>query len=433
MISASQHHQKKIDLRLVLVFFVAASVGLAMAWVSIAKFALFISVLLMLIWQFLKRPNFNSDETQEIPKNTARAVAVCLLAFSLSLFWTTADSSESLGALGKYGKLLTLLLLPMLLRSKQEVVQAVTVFVVFQAFLAISSWLLFFGVPIPWASSKRAVAEFSVYSTYLDQSIMSAVTAALCWHLRNMAPTRYGKQAAVAIALICISNVLFALIGRTGHIVAIVILSLAIMWELPRRYRWLLLVLPAILLIAAYTLSPKVQMRVTQVQTEVQAFSFKKGQSVDTGTSTGIRLHFWHRAAQSMAQSPWLGSGVGSWSNEYNRLEKQLSPGGMLLGERSNPHQEYLLWGVQLGALGVLLFTGLLLSILRDCWQAEVQARRAGVSVLTALAVSSLFNSTIYDALIGDFFCVALGLMLALSVHRTPQELPENHPALKVA
>lgn len=433
MISASQHHQKKIDLRLVLVFFVAASVGLAMAWVSIAKFALFIFVLLMLIWQFLKRPNFNSDETQAIPKNTARAVTVCLLAFSLSLFWTTADSSESLGALGKYGKLLTLLLLPMLLRSKQEVVQAVTVFVVFQAFLAISSWLLFFGVPIPWASSKRALAEFSVYSTYLDQSIMSAVTAALCWHLRNIAPTRYGKQTAVAIALICISNVLFALIGRTGHLVAIVILSLAIMWELPRRYRWLLLVLPAILLIAAYTLSAKVQMRVTLVQTEVQAFSFKKGQSVDTGTSTGIRLHFWHRAAQSMAQSPWLGSGVGSWSNEYNRLEKQLSPGGMLLGERSNPHQEYLLWGVQLGALGVLLFTGLLLSILRDCWQAEVQARRAGVSVLTALAVSSLFNSTIYDALIGDFFCVALGLMLALSVHRTPQELPENHPALKVA
>ena len=416
-----------------LVYFVAASVGLSMAWVSITKFALFVFVMLMLIWQFIKRPNFDCSESREIPKHTAHAIVVCLLAFSLSLFWTVAESGESLGSIGKYGKLLILLLLPMLLRSRKEVIQAISVFVIFQALLAFSSWLLFFGIPVPWASSKRPVTEFSVYSTYLDQSIMSAVTAAVCWHLRDMAPTRYGKQAAIAIAFICISNVLFALIGRTGHIVAITLLSLAIMWELPRRYRWLLLVLPLVLLTVVYNVSPKVQLRVTQLKTEVQAFSFDKGESVDSGNSSGIRLHFWHRAVQSMAQSPWLGSGVGSWSNEYNRLEKQLNPGGVMLGERSNPHQEYLLWGVQLGALGVLLFAGLLLSILRDFWQAEVQARQAGLSVLIALVVSCLFNSIIYDALIGDFFCVALGLMLALSVHDAPQVLSENYPALKVA
>ena len=433
MTFAIQHHQKKIDLRLVLIFFVAASVGLSMAWVSIAKFALFVFVLLMLTWQFINRPDFNIHKTSEVPKHTTRAVAVCLLALSLSLFWTTAESSESLGSLGKYGKLLTLILLPLILRSRQEVIQAITIFVIFQAFLVIGSWLLFFGLPVPWASSRRPVAEFSVFSTYLDQSIMSAVTAAVCWHLRSLAPTRYGKHAAIALAIICISNVLFALIGRTGHIVAIVLLSLAIMWELPRRYRWLLLVLPALLLTAAYMVSPKVQLRVNLAQKEVQAFSFDKGANINSGDSSGIRLHFWHRAVQSMAQSPWLGSGVGSWSNEYNRLEKQHSPGGALLRERSNPHQEYLLWGVQLGALGVSLFAGLLLSMLRDCWQAEVPARRAGISVLSALVVSCFFNSIIYDALIGDFFCVALGLMLALAIHKAPQVLSENQPVLKEA
>ncbi len=434
MIAPSQNHQNKFDFRLMLAFFVAASVGLSMAWVSIAKFALFIFVLVAMTWRLARRPRFTKDaRSSQIPKNTGRAIAVCLLAFSLSLFWTTAQSGESLGSLGKYGKLLTLLLLPMLLRSRREVIQALTVFAVLQALLAISSWLLFFGLPVPWATSQRAVLEFSVFSTYLDQSIMSAVTAAVCWHLRASAPTRHGQKIAVAIAFICMSNVLFALIGRSGHVVAIVVLSLAIMWELPRRYRFLLVILPAILLTAAYTVSPKVQMRVTQVQTEVQAFSFDKGESVVTGTSSGIRLHFWHRALQSIEQSPWLGSGVGSWSNEYNRLEKQFSPGSVMLGEKSNPHQEYLLWGVQLGVLGIVLFFGFLMCIVRDMVQADAQARRAGLSALAALAVSCLFNSTIFDALIGDFFCVVLGLLLALALHHKHDVPVTNHPALKVA
>jgi O-antigen ligase len=427
------NNQKKFDLRLLLVYFVAASVGLSMAWISIGKLVLFVFGAGILIWSRLLPNGRPRLAPSHIPQHTVRAIGVALIAFSLSLFWTTAQSGESLGSINKYGKLLTILLLPMLLRSRQEVIQAITVFVVLQAALAISSWLLFFGMPVPWATSKRAVTEFSVFSTYLDQSIMSAVTAALCWHLRGFAPTRFGKYAAITIAVICMSNVLFALIGRSGHIVAIVLLSLAIMWELPRRYRWLLVVLPIPLLTAAFALSPKVQLRVMLVKSEVQAFSFDKGESVVTGTSSGIRLHFWHRAVQSIAQSPLLGSGVGSWSNEYNRLEKQQNPGGVMLGERSNPHQEYLMWGVQLGGLGIVLFLGFLLSVLRDTWHADTPAQRAAQSVLAALAVSCLFNSSIYDALIGDFFCVALGLTLALASYRSPRVTLTTQQALKAA
>ena len=416
MLAASQNTEKSHNLRLMLVYFVAASVGLSVAWVSIGKFALFVSALgLALAYQFGFHRSGRTGEQWAVPAYTARAIGVSLLAFTLSLFWTTTDSAESLGSIGKYGKLLTILLLPMFLRSRQEVVLALTVFAVSQGVLALTSWLLFWGVPVPWATSRMAANEFAVFSTYLDQSIMSAVAAAVCWHLRHIAPTRWGKYAAVFIAAICMANVLFALKGRSGHIVAIVLLSLAIMWELPRRYRWLLMVLPVILLTAAYTLSPKVQQRVNEVQSEVQAFSFQKGESLATGSSSGIRLHFWHRAAQSMSESPWLGSGVGSWSNEYNRLEKQRNPSGVMLGERSNPHQEYLMWGVQLGAAGVLLFVALLLCAVRDTWHADAPAKRAAQSVVAGFAVSCLFNSSLYDALIGDFFCVALGLTLALA------------------
>ena len=59
----------------------------------------------------------------------------------------------------------------------------------------------------------------------------------------------------------------------------------------------------------------------------------------------------------------------------------------------------------------------LMISILRDTLRMEQNVARAAQSALAALAVACLFNSPIYDALIGDFFCIILGLLLALGVH----------------
>jgi O-antigen ligase len=417
MTDASQEFKKYINLRLLLVCFVAACVGLSMALVSIAKLALFVFGFLILIWPYITNPKTTNKLRLYLPKHTARAVLIALTAFSLSLFWTTAETSESVGSIAKYGKLLMILLLPMLLRNRKEVISAIQVFVLAQIFLVTSSWMLFAGLPVPWATSKMAVQEFAVFSTYLDQGIMSAVAAAICWHLRGLAPGRFGQYVAIAIAFICMSNVLFVLSGRSGHVVSILLLSLAVMWQLKPRYRWTVVILPIVLLGVIYAASPKVEKRIDMVKSEVLEFSREEGASVVTGTSSGIRLHFWHRAYQSMVQSPLLGSGVGSWSNEYNRLEGQKNPASVKLGQRGNPHQEYLQWGVQLGVPGILLFLALLVSVFRDTLGADDAAARAAQSVLAALAVACLFNSSVYDALIGDFFCVALGLMLALVAH----------------
>lgn len=421
MTEASLESKKYLNARLLLICSVAASVGLSMALVSIAKFALFIFSLLILIWPYIANSDRTSKTSPATPMHTYRAVLAALAAFSLSLFWTTAETTESVGSIAKYGKLLMILLLPMLLRNRREIVYAITTFVLAQGFLVISSWMLFAGLPVPWATSRMATQEFAVFSTYLDQGVMSAVAAAICWHLRGLAPGRFGKHVAIAIAILCVGNVLFVLNGRSGHVVSVLLLSLALMWQLKPRYRWIVVILPVLLLTVLSVASPKVQKRINMMTDEVREFSIKEGANVMTGSSSGIRLHFWHRAIQSISESPLLGSGVGSWSNEYNRLERQQNPTSIRLGERGNPHQEYLQWGVQLGIPGILLFVAFLMAVFRDALGADQPAKRAVLSVLAALAASCLFNSSIYDALIGDFFCVALGLMLALALDPSKQ------------
>ena len=396
-----------------------------MAWVSIGKFALFFIGTGFLIWRYFIAAIDSSQTYLKAPHYTTRAVLLSLAVFSLSLLWTTGDTEDSLGSIGKYGKLLTILLIPLMLKTRQEVVYAIVAFVAAQLFLVGSSWLLFFGVHLPYATSSMATSQFAVFSTYLDQGVISATVAAMCWHLRKLAPGRFGKPVFIGISLLCMLNVLFVLIGRSGHVVLIVLLSMAAMWELPKKYRWSILVLPIIFLALAITTSSKVRERTTQMASEVKAFSVGEGNNIKSGTSSGVRLQFWRRSVQSIAESPILGSGVGSWSNEYDRIEKKHNPSGAKVNKRGNPHQEYLLWGVQLGAVGMLLFAGLLVAIFKDTAKGDVASQRAALSVLAALVVSCLFNSSIYDALIGDFFCVSLGLTLAL-VASSIKPLPDS-------
>ena len=381
-----------------------------MAIISLSKLLLFLCGLAILVFA-QREPKTGKRLNQAY---TPVAVLLTLLAFSASLFWTVAPLADALGSLAKYGKLLAIVLMMVLIRDRREAMYALGAFVVAQLFLVASSWMLFVHLPVPWATSNMALTEYAVFSSYLDQGIISSVFAAICWHFRSLAPGRFGRHLAIFLALTSFGNVFFVLSGRSGHIVAIALLSVAIMWELPKRYRSAVILLPFLLVLVLSISSTKVRERLTQVSTEVQSYS----NEVQPTTSSGVRLGLWRRSIQSIVQHPFAGSGVGSWSSEYNRLERKNNPAHKDIDGNWNPHQEYLLWGVQLGVPGIIILCGLMLAVLRDTMGMEKSYARATQSALLALAIACLFNSSIYDALIGDFFCVLLGLLLALGSTR---------------
>ena len=405
----------------------AASVGLSMAIVSISKLLLVVCGLSVLLLSRRKNSDNGTGSAEGFANRlsgfwTPYAVLVAVFAFAISLLWTVAPQADALGSLAKYGKLITIVLMLGLIRSRREAQFALASFILTQAFLLASSWMLFFHLPVPWATSNMALLQFAVFSSYLDQGIMGAVLAALCWHLRSLAPGRFGPHVAVVIAAAAIANVLFVLSGRSGHVVAIAMLSLAIMWELPRRLRLVALAVPFLLVLILFFSSTKVRERLMMVKTEVASYSTQ----VQPTTSSGIRLELWRRAVQIIAENPVAGAGVGAWSTEYNRLQRSQNPAHVDIAGNGNPHQEYLLWGVQLGIPGMALFCALLLAGLRDSLKMEQAHARALQSTVLALAIACAFNASIYDALIGDFFCVLLGLLLALRLTRIASPDPDS-------
>lgn len=392
------------------------SVGLSMAIISAAKLMLLLYALYVLSSALLKAPAVPAKPGTELIRLTPPAVLIVLLAFMLSLLWTTAPDADAWGSVAKYGKLLVVVLLVVLIRERREALYALGFFVLAQLFLLFSSWALFLGWPVPWATSNMATKEYAVFSSYLDQGIMGAVLAAVCWHLRSLIPGRFGKYVAIAAAVLAISNVLFVLSGRSGHVVAIAMLSLAIMWQLPKRCRALVVLLPFFLAMALFLSSAKVRDRLTLAKNEVQSYSSQH----KSDTSSGIRLELWHKAVVIISDHPLSGLGVGSWSTEYNRVERNKNPAYKPIDGNGNPHQEYLQWGVQLGLPGMALLLGLFACVFLDTRRMEPAVARAAQSTLAAWMVACLFNSSLYDALIGDFFCVTLGLLLALGSIEQP-------------
>ncbi len=413
---------KTLNFRLAIICLATASIGLSMAIISIAKLLLVLCGLATLLAMRQTGQYKNPLAGLRVPI----AVLVILFAFTLSLIWTVAPLTDALSSVGKYGKLLEIILIVFLVRDAREAMCAFATFVAAQVFLLAGSWMLFFHLPVPWATSNMALTNYAVFSSYLDQSIMSGVFAAVCWHLRALFPGRFGPHFAVLAAILALCNVFFVLSGRTGHVVAILLLSSAIMWELPKRYRIVTVLLPFIFLVALSFGSSKMHQRIVEAQTEIKSFSFKKGADIATGygavsSSSGIRLHFWHRAVQSIGDNPILGAGAGSWASEYNRLEQREKQDYKPV-QNGNPHQEYLLWGVQLGIPGIALLCGLMFSIFKDTAGMDKPYARAVQSTLLALAASCFFNASSYDALIGDFFCVLLGLLLVLGLRSPTHE-----------
>jgi O-antigen ligase len=405
------------------VYLMAASVPVSTGLSSLAKLLIF-----LIGGGFLLASVLRHQPIPALRQSGSSAMALLLLALlAISLVYTTSPLNLALYDLGKYGKLLLIPLILVLLRSRREAMVALAVYLAVQSFVIASSWLLSFDVRPVWVPDGRRASPGSVFFPYLDQSIMTALFAAICWHFRQHFPGRFGGAIGIALAALATVNVIFLLPGRTGHLAMIAVLSLALLWATPVKWRPVAALSPLVLVAIALIASPQFNSRMQAVASESRAY--EAGSTVNT--SSGLRLNFWHRSVQAIAQHPLLGTGVGSWNQQYARLEDARAFDKSITVR--NPHQEFLLWGVQTGLLGIAVLLAFLAALLRDSWHFATSECRMVQTLLAVLVVACLFNSSLFDALIGNYFCTLLGILLALGWTSKPEPDTLAKPATAAA
>ena len=394
-------------------YLTAAMLPFSLAGTNIGKVLMLLFALAALVEAALRR-----EPPQALARlRTPVVIGVMLLVLALSLAWTTAPMADALQGLNKYSKLLVIPIVLLLVRQRREALITLGIYVGVESFVVFTSYLLAMGVSVPWVVKPLWIRMHpaTVSSSYLDQSIMTVGLASLAWHLRNEFPGRHGPRIAIALVVLCALNVLLLLPGRSAQVALVVAMVLSLFWAVPRRARPVAVLLPMLVVTAVMALSPHFRDRITAVATE--SIAYTNGDR--SPTSSGIRLSLWHRALQAIRERPLAGHGVGSWNTVYRRMEgKQLSP---VFATMHNPHQEYLLWGVHLGVGGIMLLLAFGLALVRDARPFRADVRHATYSLIAILAVVCLFNSTLFDALIGDYFCFLLAVLLALGMASLPQ------------
>ena len=382
------------------VSFLAVSVSLGVAMVSIAKLLLLIAVVGQLFFDVKQRsfPSF------KLWPSMTWWILLAMVWMSLSFWWTESSSADALAGWGRHSRILWFIPVLYLLRSPEQSLLTLKWFVAGMVVMMLSSWALVAGLPVPWATAKELPSLGIVHGSTLEQPVLLTFLAVVLWFMRDHWPQGHWRWVPIGILLLTVFNVFFVMTGRSGFLVMLVFISMAVWWQLPKRWRWLVVGLPFVLAALMMVLSPRFQTKTSQVVKDV--ISYQQG-SVES--SQGQRLDYWHRSLLAVQEKPLIGHGVGSWRMNYHRL------GGMQADAPSNPHQQYLLWLVEAGVVGCIFFLGLLFAQYKDAQALPTNDRQALTTITAIAALMGLMNCPYFGAGMGECLVyLAASLLLLL-------------------
>lgn len=376
----------------------AVSVSLGVALVSLSKVLVLLALIasLPLLWRKLTWTT--------LPKRywSPWLILIALAWMGLTYFWTSASSAEASTALARHARLLVFPISLLLLTNKPNARTVLKYLVLGQLFVVICSWLMFFGLALPWARSDYPTEMGILFSSTLEQPIMSTLMLIVVWHLHSAVAPNARSWMVWAVALLTIANVFFVMTGRSGYVAMFLAIAMAVWLPSNRRQRALGVLGIVLLALGLGVTSTRLQTRVQEVKRDVIEYS--KGNS---NSSQGLRLDYWDRSLQALSEKPLIGHGVGSWRGQYVRL------GGTQTDPPSNPHNQYLLWAVEGGLIGLVLMIGILVALYRDARQLETPVQWAMLSTLALATVTGLFNCPFFGAGMGEFYLLMFGVFLA--------------------
>jgi O-antigen ligase len=277
-----------------------------------------------------------------------------------------------------------------------------------QTFVVLLSWLLWLGVPLTWITAKYPPEQGIAFTSTLEQPVMSTLLAVLLWGFRDRIsndtlPPKFGKPVLYALLAVTVTNIFFVMTGRTGYLVMMVFLSLALIKALPKKAKLLVVVIPILAVALLFQFSDRFHHRVMQVQDDVT--QYEKG---NLDTSQGTRLDNWRVALSGIQDRPWLGHGVGSFAVVYeanhghqNRVVR-------------DPHQQYLFWWVEGGALGLMFLLCIFGALFRDSTKLSPPASWVLLCTTAITATMSLANCPFFGAGMGEFFLVMMAALLGM-------------------
>jgi ADP-heptose:LPS heptosyltransferase/O-antigen ligase len=269
--------------------------------------------------------------------------------------------------------------------------------------LAIAHWATVLDPAYSYVLSSRRISAGFGLATCAFLVLMQARARLNPWPSRVLA---------AFLAL----TVLFAVDGRTGYVVLVVLVALAAWIHSPRRWRWAAAAVAPIAVILVALASNAVNSRLA----ETIAGSQPAGQAGPT-TSTGIRIELMRIGLDLSLKYAVTGAGFVNYPAVHEqaareRYSRDPSKSSYLNAEwirSENPHDEYVMQLVGGGVVALGLFVGWLALAMREGCRARSAAGDMLLGASVAFAVGCLFNSLLKDFVEGHLYMGLLAFLIA--------------------
>jgi O-antigen ligase len=327
------------------------------------------------------------------------AVGLALLVYiAIHTFWFSGFTGTAGKAINGYHELLMAAILLALFRLVSRPNMFYNAMVLGAIGYAATHWLALF-IPTLAAdlTSRRISAGLSL-----------AVVAFVLVERARLNPRPWPAR---FVAAFLSATVLFAIDGRTGHLVLLVLVSLVAWIHSSNRWRWAALAAAPLAVLAISLGSSAVQQRIAETLA---------GSTKDTNgelSSTGIRIELIRNGLALSSQHYAVGSGFARYAEANQKsITERLGPEpvrqGLPWAVVNNPHNEFLMQLVGGGIVALGLFVvWLVLPVMR---QHNGHVSFALIGLVLAFSVGCAFNSMLRDFVEGHLYVALLVWLLAV-------------------
>jgi len=351
---------------------------------------------LALVFWLLSGAIFSLPRLMQDNPSVALAVLLFLLLMA-AVSYSPVPLNDSLSFLKKYRELLFFAMVVSLLKNNENAAEfAENSFVAGCIVLLVISYAIFFSL-IPSERFGHSV----VY--HITHSLFMAILA--FWCLQRTFDSRQYRYLWLTLFLLATVNLLYIAPGRTGMLIYFALVTLTFFQRLSWQKSLAAMSIAALVVGITFFTSSNFSTRVKEAVDEVQSY-----QAESSRTSLGMRFDWWLNSVELIRQKPAFGHGTGSFKAVQTALIA-----GTDTQVTDNPHNEYLLIGVQTGIFGLLLFLLLLVAQFLASFKLEPPRRYLLQGVVVAMAVGCLMNSFLFDSHPGHFYAILSAILISSS------------------
>lgn len=325
-------------------------------------------------------------------------------ALAVSLIWSTGGAPEDY--LSKYRKLLYVLpLAACFVCSPASIRYFITGFLIASGVaLAVSLYCYLSGDALGYGTPGNA----AVIKKDITHNFFMAMAAIGVLVLLRHTPLRLARVGLALWFLLMVANIYLMVEGRTGQVTLLVALLVWVIFDSYTRNRYgksLYMAIPLFFVALAAVLSFQQSYALGLQEIRQCYLAWQEGLPVmeNCYSSMGARASFIFTAFDIVAKHP-MGIGIGGFPEQ-------------VLDKFHNPHNDYILYLLQLGWAGLLVYLVWLGRALVLAYH-EVAQRGILLALLTMYLVGNLFNSFSLDFNEGHLLMILLAYTGALGIRR---------------